>query len=86
METIHPRGSSIPCWNKKFMKTGSVLDAAEVGDQEYHQKIPHPQNSFAACYLQTLFVLVCHLAEVFVTFSFRRHAIVIFFAEPCALL
>ena len=82
METIHPRGSSIPCWNKKFMKTGSVLDAAEVGDQEYHQKILHPQNFFAACYLQTLFVL----AEVFVTFSFRRHAIVTFFAEPCALL
>ena len=31
METIHPRGSSIPHWHKKFMETGSMLDAARTG-------------------------------------------------------
>ena len=56
-----------------------------MGDQEYHQKIHHPQNYFAACYLQTLFVLACHLAQVSVTFAIRKHAIESFFASDVVL-
>ena len=32
-------------------------------------KVLHPQKFVAACNLQTLFVLACHLAEVSVTFA-----------------
>ena len=63
-----------------------MLDAARSGRPRVSSEDSSSSEFFAACYLQTLFVLACHLAVVSVTFSFRKHAIVIFFAEPCALL
>ena len=72
-----PSRSLIRRWRKKCMETGSVLDAVRSSSSS---------EIVAACYLQTLFVLACHLAEVSVAFAWCKHTIVTFCVEPCALL
>ena len=86
METIHPRGSSVSRWHEKFMETGSMLDSARSGRPRVSSEDSSSSEFFLQHVICKLFTLACHLAEVSVTFSFRNHAILTFFAEPCALL
>ena len=83
MKKIHHHALQFVDGTRNLCRQGQCWMQWEV---IYPQKILHPQKFVAACYLQPLFVLACHLAEVSLIFALCKHTIVIFCVEPCALL